>query len=1069
MRRAFVYLAVFVAALAPVSAGISGRPDWLLAGAPSGPPARDAHSMAYDTRRGRVVLFAGANEYYYFDFADTWEWDGTTWIERRPATSPPPRFGHAMAYDAARGRVVLFGGYDFFSGLALADTWEWDGNTWVATTPATSPPGRYGQAMVYDSARQRIVLFGGAGDVGDLADTWEWDGSTWIQRTPAASPPPREFGALAYDGARGRAVLFGGFDGVSYLADTWEWDGSTWIQRTPAAHPPGRTWQMLAFDEGRGRAVLFGGYDGSSPLGDTWEWDGNAWLETTPDASPSPRVVGAMVFDRARSRAVLFGGYDGRAPLADTWEWDGSGWVERSPTTSPPPRSNHAAAYDDARRKTVLFGGYAGGPFLADTWEWDGSRWVQETPATSPPSRIFHAMAYDRARARVVLFGGFGQRGPVADTWEWDGSSWVMRTPATSPPPRHSHTMVYDAARGRVVLFGGSNGFDLLADTWEWDGSNWVEVTPATGPASRYRHAMAYDAARGRVVLFGGCGDLECPSSDTWEWDGSSWVEKAPATSPPARSEHALAYDVGRERAVLFGGSSGLQFTAGTWEWDGNDWTEAPAASSPPARVHYTSTYDGVSGSVLVFGGFNGTYLADAWEYGPIAACEHASRVIAFAPGSGSASTTALSALGPPDGTTVALGIGGRVDLGLDRAVRNGAGTDLIVHATAAASFRVEAGDDGDHYVFLRDCPAGECQIELSEAGLAGASTLRITALAPELGAEIDAVSAVHADGCGNRPPLADTGPDRILECDGNGQATASLDGSLSSDPDSTAGTNDDIVAYSWTEAGRTLATAVTASVPLALGFHDVTLTVTDRAGATTSDDALVTVRDTMPPTITCPPSVRVECQAAGRAQVSVPSATVVDSCSGTASIANDHNAGGADASGAYSLGTTTVTFLATDGAGNVASCSTSITVADTTPPVVTVHATPAFLWPPDHTMRPVHFTVLAADACDPSPMVLLQSVASSDPDDAPGKSDGATTGDVQGAAVGTPDFDVFLRAERDGRGPGRTYSARYRSTDASGNFGMGVGTVAVPKDLRRLPQRNGQSSQRYVSRGPTG
>ncbi len=969
MRRAFVSLAVFVTffviAPAPASAGVSTRPDWLLAQAPSGPTARDAHAMAYDTDRGRVVLFGGANEYNFSDFADTWEWDGNAWIERSPATSPTQRFGHAMAYDAARGRVVLFGGYGFFSGGLLADTWEWDGNEWVEATPATSPPGRFGAAMAYDSARGRIVLFGGVGDGAELGDTWEWDGSDWIERTPASSPPAREYGALAYDRTRQRAVLFGGFDGVSYLGDTWEWDGNEWALRVTATHPPARTWHMMTFDETRERAVLFGGYDGDIPYNDVWEWDGTAWLEKPSGASPSPRVVAAMVYDRARSRTVMFGGYDGNQPLADTWEWDGSGWAEETPATSPPSRSNHAAAYDDARGKTVIFGGYAGSAFLADTWEWDASGWVDKTPAMSPPSRIFPAMAYDRARGRVVLFGGFGQRGPVADTWEWDGNTWVERTPATSPPARHSHTMVYDAARGRVVLFGGSNSFDYFGDTWEWDGNNWVEVTPPTGPTPRYRQGMTYDAARSRVVLFGGA-DASDVFADTWVFDGTSWVEKTPATSPPSRYEHAMAYDAGRERTALFGGCSALACPANdTWEWDGNDWTESPAASIPPARFHHTMTYDDVSGRVLLFGGFNGTYLGDLWEYGPIAACGDANRVIAFAPGSGGASSTADAALGPPDDTAAALGIGGRVDLGLSRAVQNGAGTDLIVHETAGASFRVEAGDDGDQYFLLRDCPGGECPLDLAEVGLAQVSYLRITALSDELGAELDAVSLIHADNCGNQPPLADAGPDQVFECTGLGQATVLLDGSLSSDPDSTPGTNDDIVSYSWMEAGQTLATGVTASIPFALGVHDVTLTVRDRAG-------------------------------------------------------------------------------------NVASSSTSITVADTTPPVVTVEATPDSLWPPNHTLRPVHFTVLAVDACDPSPVVLLESVASSDSDDASGNWDGATRDDIQDAAAGTPDFDILLRAERDARGPGRTYSALYRATDGSGNTGTGVGTVAVPRDLRR-------------------
>lgn len=63
-----------------------------------------------------------------------------------------------MAYDSLRGRVVLFGGA--ITNGALGDTWEWDGTDW--TQMATSGPSRrYGHALAYDSRRQRVVLFGG--------------------------------------------------------------------------------------------------------------------------------------------------------------------------------------------------------------------------------------------------------------------------------------------------------------------------------------------------------------------------------------------------------------------------------------------------------------------------------------------------------------------------------------------------------------------------------------------------------------------------------------------------------------------------------------------------------------------------------------------------------------------------------------------------------------------------------------------------------------------------------------------------------------------------------------------
>src|SRR5207244_2155101 len=60
-------------------------------------------------------------------FNDTWVWDGTTWIQKFPATSPSPRVHAGMAYDKARQQVVLFGGANNPITLVLGDTWVWDG------------------------------------------------------------------------------------------------------------------------------------------------------------------------------------------------------------------------------------------------------------------------------------------------------------------------------------------------------------------------------------------------------------------------------------------------------------------------------------------------------------------------------------------------------------------------------------------------------------------------------------------------------------------------------------------------------------------------------------------------------------------------------------------------------------------------------------------------------------------------------------------------------------------------------------------------------------------------------
>lgn len=109
----------------------------------------------------------------------------------------------AMAYDEARHRTVLFGGSSYDSQANRTsyptDTWEWDGTTWTLQQATISPPGRSRHGMAYDSARGRIVLFGGVSPNGALYDTWEWDGSNWTQRTPQHVPFLTGDIALAYD------------------------------------------------------------------------------------------------------------------------------------------------------------------------------------------------------------------------------------------------------------------------------------------------------------------------------------------------------------------------------------------------------------------------------------------------------------------------------------------------------------------------------------------------------------------------------------------------------------------------------------------------------------------------------------------------------------------------------------------------------------------------------------------------------------------------------------------------------------------------------------------------------
>lgn len=628
------------------------------------PTATDEHAMAYDSARGRTVVFGG-------DDNRTWEWDGHFWYNMTPILqSPSTRVKPAMAYDSRKGVTFLFGGLDR-TGDYLNDIWEWDGSTWSELQPSGDlPDGRAKSAMVYDNYRGVLVVHGGESHEGvKMGDTWHFDAGSWIEFVVGTTPSYRVGHAMVYDNDRNVTVFFGGDDyDDSFHADTWEWNGSSWSPVTPTNSPPGRYGHTMAYDSRRNATILYGGWgSGWARLADTWElgaWgtgecggsETRCWREIDAHADNWIVLAGlentSIVYDRARERIVLFGGESDTALMDQTWElglW-GNAFCDianepcwrhqHTSSVTPDPRYKYAMVYHPVLNLAILFGGEYShyGSYRTDTWWWDGVNWYNATGfnVSSPSGRAEHAMAYSPGTESIVLFGGrngsMGSYSVQSDTWEykvWGTPTCVVAgvpcwkrvcwsgcggscTCTLVPDGRFAHGMSGRTNSNNIYMFGGrkSTYGAATSEFYTWSGTNW-SVYAYTGPAARYGLVMRQGQLIGSntgIILQGGYNGTTY-MSDMWgygNWPGTGWAwqQISNGSGVPGRQNHGFAYDSKHGTYVIHAGEDGDGSMSDTWEYSSGSWYNVtPVGSSPPRRLGAAMIYDKARDNMMIFGG----------------------------------------------------------------------------------------------------------------------------------------------------------------------------------------------------------------------------------------------------------------------------------------------------------------------------------------------------------------------------------------------------------------------------------------------------------------------------------
>ena len=160
----------------------------------TGPPARSQHGLDYDGARDRVVFFGGTR------FSTT-----TTTVTVRDS-------GISGALGGTHTEQRSVTQFQFFN-----DTWEYDGAVWTRVAD-TGPAPRSGSGLAYTGKAH--LLFGGKDNATIFKDSWQWNGKRWTERQDIG-PAARAFAGAAFDSSRQRMVIFGGA-GATVFGDTWE-------------------------------------------------------------------------------------------------------------------------------------------------------------------------------------------------------------------------------------------------------------------------------------------------------------------------------------------------------------------------------------------------------------------------------------------------------------------------------------------------------------------------------------------------------------------------------------------------------------------------------------------------------------------------------------------------------------------------------------------------------------------------------------------------------------------------------------------------------------------------------
>ena len=241
------------------------------------PAARENSTMIVDSLNQRIILFGGGRPYEQTWFNDAWEMPldtslGYHWL-RLPVSGTPPtaRFDHSAVYDSRNQRmIVLFGnaGSNFFHDVWVLNLTVGNESWEMLNTSGIQTADRCAQLAIYNSLRNSVIVFGGAGNYVRYNDVWELnlDSMVWGEIVVSGSRPAiRCFPGGLFDKDNNRLIIFGG-NADDFYNDVWSLDltpgSEQWTELFPTGSVPAeRSGFAYGSDPKRNRFYVFAGWN----------------------------------------------------------------------------------------------------------------------------------------------------------------------------------------------------------------------------------------------------------------------------------------------------------------------------------------------------------------------------------------------------------------------------------------------------------------------------------------------------------------------------------------------------------------------------------------------------------------------------------------------------------------------------------------------------------------------------------------------------------------------------------------------------------------------------------------